>query len=211
MWGSFHELEISTQKTWADTLAGWPGSDGSHLGEWTNSSTRAALEVTANNPEHGAHAHDQEGTMMHWPEAILLFYLIFIVFFPLPFSSYIPPSPQQSPHCCPCPWVLSLCPSVSLSLSLSLSFFCSIPSTVSTFLPSAARPLERPAREGSDLFWELIGCSSQVSESSDSLSPGNWFRNNTPCSLKPTPDLCRGVGSSKDEGLKAILYKLSYK
>ena len=38
---------------------------------------------------------------------ILFFFdLIFIVFFPLPFSPHVPSSPQQSPHCCPCPWVL---------------------------------------------------------------------------------------------------------
>ena len=38
---------------------------------------------------------------------ILFFYhIIFIIFFPLPFSPLIPPSPQQSPLCCLRPWVL---------------------------------------------------------------------------------------------------------
>ena len=36
----------------------------------------------------------------------IYFYLIFTVFFPLPFSTLVSPSPQQSAHCCPCPWVL---------------------------------------------------------------------------------------------------------
>ena len=35
------------------------------------------------------------------------FVLIFtVLFFPSPFSALIFPSPQPSPHCCPCPWVL---------------------------------------------------------------------------------------------------------
>ena len=47
--------------------------------------------------------------------------LIFIVFFPLPFTSLIPPTPQQSPHCCPCPWVLFP--------------FCSVPPPLNSPLP----------------------------------------------------------------------------
>ena len=42
-------------------------------------------------------------TSLYWH---FFFHLIFIVFFPLPFSPLMPRSSQQSPHCCPCPWVL---------------------------------------------------------------------------------------------------------
>ena len=67
---------------------------------------------------------------------VLSFYVIFIIFFPLPLSPLIPPSPQKSPHCCPCPWVLlpfcSIPPSphflpplaVICSPSMSLPLFC---------------------------------------------------------------------------------------
>ena len=40
-------------------------------------------------------------------EIVPFFDLLFIVFFPLPFSPLILPSPQQSPHWYPSPWVLS--------------------------------------------------------------------------------------------------------
>ena len=33
-------------------------------------------------------------------------FYFFIVFFPLPFSSLIPLHPLQSPHCCPCSWIV---------------------------------------------------------------------------------------------------------
>ena len=41
------------------------------------------------------------------PFNLFFFNLIFIVFFfPLPFSTLLPHSTEQSPHCCPCPRVL---------------------------------------------------------------------------------------------------------
>ena len=52
--------------------------------------------------------------------------VIFITFFPLPFIPLIPLSPQQSPHCCPCPRVLFP--------------FCSIPPPLSPY-PLAVIPL----------------------------------------------------------------------
>ena len=62
-------------------------------------------------------------------------YKIFIIYFPLPFNPLIRPSPQQSPHCWPCPQVLfpfcSVPPpspfpplAVIWSPSMSLSLFC---------------------------------------------------------------------------------------
>ena len=45
-----------------------------------------------------------QSTELHQPRL----FIIFTVFFPLPFSSPILPftPPPQLPHCCPCPWVL---------------------------------------------------------------------------------------------------------
>ena len=37
---------------------------------------------------------------------VLLFISFLTVFFLLPFNPLLPTSPLQSPHCCPCPWVL---------------------------------------------------------------------------------------------------------
>ena len=58
----------------------------------------------------------------------------FIIVFPLPFILPIAASPQQSPHCCPYPWVLfSFCsipqppnlpPELSVGSLMSLSLFC---------------------------------------------------------------------------------------
>ena len=59
--------------------------------------------------------------------------VIFVILFSLPLSPLIPAFPLQSPHCCPCPWVLfpfySTPPALPLSLavillSMSLSLFC---------------------------------------------------------------------------------------
>ena len=43
---------------------------------------------------------------------LLLRVCVCVVFFPSPFSPLIPHSPLQSPHCCPCPWVLFPFPSI---------------------------------------------------------------------------------------------------
>ena len=50
------------------------------------------------------------------------FFKLFLYFFPLPFSPIIPTSPpQQSPHCCPCPWVLFPC-SILYPLTFHINF-----------------------------------------------------------------------------------------
>ena len=51
---------------------------------------------------------------------------IFIVFFPLPFSPLTLPPLQQSPHCCPCPWVPFP--------------FCSVPPLPNLSLPHSCQP-----------------------------------------------------------------------
>ena len=68
--------------------------------------------------------------------AFFFFFNLFIfVIFPLPFNPLKLPAPLQSPHCCPCPWVLFSFSSIpppltspqyllSCSLSMSLSLFC---------------------------------------------------------------------------------------
>ena len=56
----------------------------------------------------------------HCSILMYLFNLIFIVFFPLPFKSPYTSSCQQSPHCCPCPWVFFSFCSVLPLLRLSL-------------------------------------------------------------------------------------------
>ena len=46
--------------------------------------------------------------------------LVFIVFFPLPFSPLILPSPQQSPHCCLCPQILfPFCSVLKLKINIT--------------------------------------------------------------------------------------------
>ena len=79
--------------------------------------------------------HPKDLKARNWTDLYIhnLYYI-----FPLPFSPFIPSSPQQSPHYCPCPWVLfpfcSIPPfphlfpqlAVICSPSMSLYPFCTL-------------------------------------------------------------------------------------
>ena len=66
--------------------------------------------------------------------------LIVTVFFPLPCSPFLLPFPLQSPHCCPCPWVLfplcSIPPPTNLPRTLTSCHLLSIYESVPIFLDS---------------------------------------------------------------------------
>ena len=67
-------------------------------------------------------------TELDQPGLFFFFFLVYLLyFFPLSFTPLIALSPLQSPHCCPCPWVLfpsTPPPVVIIILSMSLSVFC---------------------------------------------------------------------------------------
>ena len=84
-------------------------------------------------------------SMSHWVIISFCFsHLIFIVFSPLPFSPLMPPNPQQSPLCCPCPWVLLPFCSIPLPPNLSPTncHLLSIYESVPIFRVSSVWPLD---------------------------------------------------------------------
>ena len=107
-------------------------------------------------------------------EHFILYY--FYCIFSLPFIPLKAPSPLQSPHCCPCPWVL--CPPLPPSPPTPDSCQPALCESATIVLASSACSLES-AREWSHTYlsfsdW-LISLSIMVTRSTHAVAKGKFF------------------------------------